>query len=193
MIRGTASLLVHVLAAGGLLLAAAGVGAAERDCPWVVQPYVSEAVMSAGRPAWDIVYDGLERRRFYAFTVRSRELAERLRSGRGLPRLEGGADPLETVTTPLDSEVYRMAPTAMWPAMIYLVASETPVADLERLGAAIRPSRPIAASEYVPRFRGGSDWSGALPPPALEGTALVTPDLAANRDLTVCAYDLAGR
>lgn len=167
--------------------------AAERDCPWIVRPYVSEAVLSAGRPAFDIVYDGLERRQFYAFTVRSGELAAELREGGGLPSLDSGADPLEPVTTPFDSEVYRLAAAAMWPATIYLVASEAPVSDLERLGAAIRPSRPVAVGAYVPRFRGGSDWSGALPPPSLDATALVTPGPAASQALTVCAYEIAAR
>jgi hypothetical protein len=197
-VRVTRSVRLAALCAFGAALAGSlpanpGAGAADRDCPWIVRPYVSEAVLSAGRPAFDIVYDGLERRQFYGFTVRSKELAHRLQESGSLPSLDSAADPLEPVTTPLDSEVYRLAPAAMWPATIYLVASEGRVPDLERIGAAIRPSRPTAVSTYVPRFRGGSDWSGALPPPSLDATAMVTTGPAPSQTLTVCAYEIAAR
>lgn len=177
-------------AVGTVLLSSAGQAAAE--CRWIVQPYLSEAVLKEGRPTYDILYDGLERRTFYAFSVTSSALAERLAVGGPLPDLDGDARPLVAALTPLDHTVYRLDPETARPPAIYLVAAAMPVPELDRLGARIEPARPVTVSEYVPRTRGASDQSGALPP-RTEPTVVAEAGFATSGDLTICAYELAQR
>ncbi|HEX6143290.1 MAG TPA: hypothetical protein VFZ01_11255 [Geminicoccaceae bacterium] len=177
-------------AAGAVLLA--GAGQATAECRWIVQPYLSEAVLKEGRPTYEILYDGLERRTFYAFTVTSEALAERLAAGGELPDLGDEARPLVAGLTPLDHTVYRLDPGTARPPAIYLVAAAMPVPDLDRLGARIVPARPVTVSQYVPRTRGATDQSGALPR-RTEPTVVAEAGFATSGDLTICAYELAQR
>lgn len=176
-----------------LMAMAAPAVAAEGGCPWTVQPYVSEAVLRDGRPTWDILYDGLERRRFYAFTVRSDALAERIRAGGPLPELGDGGLPLEAVPTPFDSNVYRLDPASVGPPTVFLVASAEPVPDLEGIGASFEPARPRAVSRFVPKFRGGSDRSGPLPQRASGPAPATALEAGSDGDLVVCSVELAAR
>jgi hypothetical protein len=161
------------------------------ECRWLVQPYVSEATLD--RPTFDILYDGLERRVFYAFSVVSEGIAERIAGEGALPEAVDDLRPLEALQTPLDHTVYRLDLASVSPGTLYLVAAPEPVPALERAGARIVPERPLMVSQYVPRTRGASDQSGALPRRS-EATVLAdAEDIAASDDLVICAYDAAIR
>lgn len=176
-----------------LLLSAASADAAD-DCPWVVQAYVSEAVLKDGRAAYDITYDGESRASaFYGFSSASPQLSWRLIGSPGLPALEGGARPLERVETPVGATVYRLDPATVEPAVIYLMATSEPVAALEQIGARIDPARPLAVSQ-LGITRGGSDLSGALPRRSVPGIVIAEAIAAESApSLTICAYQVAMR
>ena len=174
-----------------LIVAALASGPLAAECRWLVQPYVSEATLE--RPTFDILYDGLERRVFYAFTVVSERLAERVGRGGNLSDLGVDVRPLVPLRTPLDHTVYRLDPASLEPGTVYLVAAAEPVPGLERAGARIVPERPLTVSQYVPRTRGGSDQSGALPRRSEATVVAEAEGIAAGDDLTICAYAAAVR
>lgn len=167
----------------GLTLAADPLQA---ECRWIVRAYVSESL--ADRPTFDIVYDGLERQTFYAFSVLSEDLAERIEGGQASLDLGQDIRPLETVTSPLDHTVYRLDPASRPADTVYLVAAREPVPALERAGAGFVPARPTLVSQYVPRTRGATDRSGPLPRQSDVTVVAEAGRAAAGGNLTICAY-----
>lgn len=190
--RGRATL----LALTGALFTAAVAGPASAACPWVVQPYVSEATIAAksgGRPAYEILFDGMAKEvsAFYAFSVASVDLAWKLADqGAGLPELGDGVRTLEAKPTPIGTTVYQLAEDTVAPETIYLVAAEQPVDRLERIGARIDPDRPVAVAV---RFRGGSDQSGPLPRRTVPGFQIASAAPDQGAELEICAYQVAMR
>lgn len=174
-----------------LLGLATASGPLAAECRWLVQPYVSEATLE--RPTFEILYDGLERGTFYAFSVASEDLAERIARGEPLAGVADDARPLEALRTPLDHIVYRLDPESVPPGTVYLLAASEPVPALERLGARIVPERPLMVSQYVPRTRGASDQSGALPRRSEATVVAQADDIRTADDLTICAYEAAIR
>jgi hypothetical protein len=179
-------------------------------CPWIVQPEAETvAAAASAKPAFDIVFDGLDQssKIFYGFTVASLDLAWQLASEGALPPLKADARPLEPKITPTGAIAYRLAADTIQPSTIYLVAANRVVRELEQIDARIEPARPMAVSELMPqlrpRTRGGTDWSGPLPrrsvpgfeiagaertpigPQAAEG---IGPQAAA---VQICAYQVA--
>ena len=194
-----------------LLLVAIGLcGAATAEaraaCPWIVQPSAQTVQVTSEEPAFEIVFDGLDQdaRIFYGFTAASLDLVWQLSTGQELPELGADARRLEPKATPLGTTAYQLSPDTIQPHTIYLVATSTPLAALERLDARIEPARPLALSQLLPRMRGGSDWSGPLPHRSLPGyeigagdataddVAQDEPELAAA-GVQICAYQVAMR
>jgi hypothetical protein len=182
-------------------------------CPWIVQPSAETEQMSKQEPAFDIVYDGLEHEAkvFYAFTVASLDLAWQMATEPRLPQLRTDARRLEPKATPLGTTAYQVARDTIQPHTIYLVAASAPLEALEQIDARIEPARPLAVSQLLPRMRGGSDWSGPLPPRSLQGYEIASPSSGAAAthaaaddvpldepqlaaaDVQVCAYQVAMR
>ena len=183
-------MLKHGHPAGALALVAGSLASAPlaAECRWIVQPYVSEALLE--RPTFEIVYDGLERRTFYAFTVVSERLAEQISESGALAGLGDDVRPLEPYTTPLDHVVYRLDPESLPPGNLYLVAAPEPVPALDRARAWIVPERPIAVSQYVPRTRGATDQSAALPRQTDVSVVAQARGIEVEGDLSICAYEV---
>lgn len=158
--------------------------AASAECPWIVKPYVSETVSFSSKgdqgPAYEILFEGSEKAQaFYAFS-----LAPRAASADAVD-LAKAARRLEPVATPIGS-VYRLPPDVARPETIYLVAAETPVAELEQIDARIEPpASPVAVAAL--NFRGASDVTGQLPRRSVQGHRI------ASADLQICAYEVATR
>jgi hypothetical protein len=191
-----------------VVVATGGAARAEAGCPWIVQPAATSVTAAAATPpAYDIVFEGLERetRFFYGFTVASLDLAWQLANGEPQPELEVGARPLATKADDRGAPAFHVAGDTIEPHTIYLVAAGNQVAVLDQIGARIEPPRAIAVSQYRPRTRGGTDWSGAMPRRSLPGYELASPADTAARDDTanrhdtkvaamqICAYQVAVR
>lgn len=169
------------------LLVLAGITPAAAACPWVVQPYISEATLKDARPTFDITLDEVRPGGvFYAFTVASAELAWQLASSRALPEMKN-ALPLEDLVTPIGTTVFRLDPDTLEPETIYLLAASGPIEKLERIGARIEPSRPLAVALGT---RGASDRSGSLPRRSVPGIEVADAD---SDPFTLCAYQVSMR
>jgi hypothetical protein len=201
--RGALRIAAGIGAATAIVTAAVETAAA--DCPWIVQPYASSLQASSEAPAFDIAFDGLwqSSKLFYGFTVTSLDLAWQLTDQHALPALRSDARRLEPKTTPEGATAYQLASDSIEPHTIYLVAAAGVVDELEQIGARIEPARSMALSQLMPRTRGGSDWSGPLPPRSLPGVEIAGPGDpmagAADRsgpllaDLQICAYQVSLR
>jgi hypothetical protein len=167
------------------LLVLAGSTPASAACPWVVQPYISEATLKDARPTFDITLQEVRPGGvLYAFTVASAELAWQLASRQTLSEMKN-ALPLEGVVTPIGATVYRLHPDTLEPPTIYLLAASGPIEKLERIAARIEPSRPVAVALGT---RGASDRSGALPRRSVPGIEVADADRDA---FTLCAYQVS--
>lgn len=178
----------------GALLTAAVASPASADCPWVVQPYVSEASISARSgelPAYEILFDGMGEKAsaFYAFSVASADLAWKLADRSSvLPELGDGVRTLKAKPTPIGTTVYQLPADTIAPETIYLVAADRPVDRLEQIGARIEPDRPVAVAV---RFRGGSDQSGPLPRRTVPGFQIASAAPEQGAEVQICAYQVA--
>jgi hypothetical protein len=174
-------------------------------CPWIVQPYAQSVPVASETPTFDIVFDGLGQssKVFYGFTVASLDLAWQPANDGELPALDPDGRRLEMKATPNGSFAYQLAPDSIQPHTIYLVAADGVVQQLEKIDARIEPVRPMALSQVMPRTRGGSDWSGALPHRSLPGFEIagVADEArsstsavgAAMAEVQICAYQVAMR
>lgn len=167
--------------------------AAEGTCPWIVQPAVDEKTRSS-KQAYEIMFEGLELNvsAFYGFSVASIDLAWQLAKEQTLPELKEDARRLESIETQLGT-LFRLAPDTIEPHTIYLVASETRLDELEKIGARIEPSRQLAISELAMRTRGGSDQSGPLPHRSVPGVLIADASTASAPEVQICAYQVAMR
>jgi hypothetical protein len=174
------------------------------SCPWIVQPADAGLAPTADAPAFDIVFEGLDRNTkvFYGFTVASLDLAWALTNQATLPELDDDGRKLSPKITPHGTRAFQLDPDTIEPQTIYLVAASGVVAELEQLGARIDPSRPMAVSQLMARTRGGSDWSGALPHRSLPGFEIASADDPSPSPtriggdvaaLQICAYQVATR
>ena len=192
------------LAAAGLIVGGPA-NLAAAACPWIVQPYAESVPASTATPTFDIVFDGLGQssKVFYGFTVTSLDLAWQLASDGVLPGLDPDGRRLEPKSAPGGAVAYQLAPDSIQPHTIYLVAADGEVQQLEQIDARIEPARPIALSQLLPRYRGGSDWSGPMPHRSLPGFEIAgaadagrngTGQIgAAVADVQICAYQVAMR
>jgi hypothetical protein len=183
----------------------ATIGTAAADCPWIVQPTADSRQVASATPVFDIAFDGLWQtsKVFYGFTVTSLDLAWQLTNQHALPALRSDARKLEAKTTPEGATAYQLASDSIEPRTIYLVAAAGVIDALEQIGARIEPARPMALSQLTPRTRGGSDWSGPLPPRSLPGVEIsgpVGPTTGAAEqtgpmvaDVQICAYQVSLR
>jgi hypothetical protein len=171
------------------------------DCPWIVQPSIQAEGAAVEPPTYDIVFDGLGEaiKVFYGFTVASVDLAWQLASQSSLPELHH-ARRLQAKTTAGGRTIYELASDTIEPYIIYLVAADSKVEQLEGIGARIEPSRPIAVSEMLERTRGASDMSGALPHRSVPGVEIVSAKRPSEDPLgpevggvQICAYQVAMR
>jgi hypothetical protein len=180
-------------------------GAAAADCPWIVQPTASSLDLASAPPVFGIAFDGLWQtsKVFYGFTVTSLDLAWQLSNQHALPALRSDARKLEPKISPEGATAYQLASDSIEPRTIYLVAAAGVIDELEQIGARIEPARPMALSQLTPRTRGGSDWSGPLPPRSLPGVEIAGPAEpttgAADHtgsvlaDVQICAYQVSLR
>jgi hypothetical protein len=187
--RGRAIVLSAALAAMSPSLASA----AEGTCPWIVQP-AADAKLRAPEQAYEIMFDGLDLNvaTFYGFSVTSMDLAWQLAKERSLPELNADARRLESVETTLGT-FFQLAPDTIEPHIIYLVASDVRVEELEKIGARIEPSRQLAISHLAMRTRGGSDQSGPLPHRSVPGVLIADASSASAPEVQICAYQVAMR
>jgi hypothetical protein len=182
-----------LLMAGALAAMSPSLAAAEGSCPWIVQPAANRETRAA-EEAYEIMFEGLdlEVSAFYGFSVTSMDLAWQLAKGRTLPELKEDARRLESIETQIGT-VFRLAPDTIEPHIIYLVASETRLDELEKIGARIEPSRQLAISELAMRTRGGSDQSGPLPHRSVPGVLIADASTASAPEVQICAYQVAMR
>jgi hypothetical protein len=197
----------HATAAAALLSASATLGGLSSqtlaDCPWIVQPSIQAQGAAVEPPAYEIVFDGLGEgiKVFYGFTVASVDLAWQLASQSSNPELRH-ARRLHAKTTAGGRTIYQLASDTIEPYIIYLVAANSKVDQLEVIDARIEPSRPIAVSQMLGRTRGASDMSGALPHRSVPGVEIASaakqpsegdplgPDVPS---VQICAYQVAMR
>jgi hypothetical protein len=181
-----------LLTAAALAAMSPSLAAAEGICPWIVQP-APEGETRASEEAYEIMFEGLDLKvsAFYGFSVASIDLAWQLAKERTLPELED-ARRLESIETQLGT-LFQLAPDTIEPHTIYLVASETRLDDLEKIGARIEPSRQLAISELAMRTRGGSDQSGPLPHRSVPGVLIADASTASAPEVQICAYQVAMR
>lgn len=173
------------------------------ECPWIVQPFVQAQGTVVEPRTYEIVFDGLGEgiKVFYGFTVASVDLAWRLVSESALPELRHHARRLEAKSAAGGRTTYQLASDTIEPYIIYLVAADSKVDQLEGIKARIEPSRPIELSQLSAGTRGASDMSGALPHRSVPGVEIASakqppsgdplgPDVAG---VQICAYEVAMR
>lgn len=139
-------------------------------CPWIVQTHFDGDHQASEKTRVNIVFDGRDDQEshFYGFTVTDIDLAWDLSApGDGtiidLEPHGRALDVMETITGP----AFEISPESIEPHTVYLVAARSPVEELDRLEAAIEPSRPFNVS-YA-KTRGATDVSGPLPVRSLPG------------------------
>jgi hypothetical protein len=198
--------LAGAVAVAGLIVGGTA-NLAAAACPWIVQPYAQSVPVSSETPTFDIVFDGLGQssKVFYGFTVASLDLAWQLTSDSVLPALDPDGRRLEMKATAEGAVAYQLSPDSIQPHTIYLVAADGVVEQLEEIDARIDPARPIALSQLMPRYRGGSDWSGPMPHRSLPGFEIAgVADANGGRGTSdqngtavaavqICAYQVAMR
>jgi hypothetical protein len=160
--------------ATGLMIGS--VHAADADCHWIVQPHFGTMESEIKSPLVDIVFDGLNDAQpyFYAFTVADDDLAWRLAAAGALSDLGPDGRALDLTKTP-SGQAFQLDSESIQPHTVYLVAASSPVGELERIDAAIEPSRPFAVSQL--KTRGGTDVSGPLPNRSLPGYEIRAADV----------------